>query len=102
MSLSFPMRNKSIRDWIYKQTIKYNGIDTDFYGFFYGRTRYHNSVVRKSLYGEPQYVPFENIKLPVPEHYHEYLTQMFGDYMKLPPVEQRQGLHCISVDFGEY
>jgi len=27
---------------------------------------------------------------------------MFGDYMKLPPVEQRQGLHCISVDFGEY
>jgi len=40
--------------------------------------------------------------LPVPEKYDEYLTQMFGDYMKLPPVEQRQGLHCISVDFGEY
>jgi lipopolysaccharide cholinephosphotransferase len=45
---------------------------------------------------------FEDAEFFVPEHYHEYLTQMFGDYMKLPPVEQRQGLHCISVDFGEY
>lgn len=47
-------------------------------------------------------MPFEDYKLPLAEHYHEFLTQMFGDYMKLPPIEQRQGSHLISVDFGKY
>ena len=40
--------------------------------------------------------------LPVPEFYHEYLTQMFGDYMKLPPLEERVGLHITNIDFGKY
>ena len=47
-------------------------------------------------------MPFEDTMLPVPEHYHEYLTQMFGNYMQLPPEEQRKGLHLIDVDFGSY
>ena len=102
MALSFPLKNEKVRTWILKQTTKYNEIDTDFYGFFYGRTRYRSSVVRKNLYGKPNYVPFEDTTLPVPERYHEYLTQMFGDYMKLPPIEHRKGLHLIDVDFGKY
>ena len=102
MALSFPLKSDKIRGWVLKQTTKYNDKDTNSYGFFFGRTRYHNSVVRKKLYGEPLYVPFEDTMLPVPEHYHEYLTQMFGDYMVLPPVEQRKGLHLIDVDFGGY
>ena len=102
MALSFPLRSKSVRSWVLGQTTKYNGINTDFYGFFFGRTRYHNSVVRKNLYGQPRYVHFEDTMLPVPEHYHEYLTQMFGNYMQLPPIEQRKGLHFIDVDFGGY
>lgn len=102
MALSFPLKNKLIRNWILSQTTKYNDSQTDYYGFFYGRNRFYNSIVDKSLYGTPKYVPFEDTMLPVPEHYHEYLTQMFGDYMKLPPEEQRKGLHLISVDFGRY
>ena len=102
MALSFPLKSKKIREWVLRQTTRYNEIDTDFYGFFFGRTRFHNSVVKKSLYGEPLYVPFEDTMLPVPEHYHDYLTQMFGNYMQLPPIEQRKGLHLIDVDFGEY
>ena len=102
MMLSFPLKNKSIRDWVLRQTTKLNNKDTQFYGFFFGRTRFHNSVVRKDLYGHPHYVPFEDTMLPVPEHYHEYLTQMFGNYMQLPPEERRKGLHLIDVDFGSY
>ena len=48
------------------------------------------------------YVPFEDTFLPVPEKWHEYLTQVFGNYMKLPPIEQQKGLHLLSVDFGKY
>jgi lipopolysaccharide cholinephosphotransferase len=47
-------------------------------------------------------VPFEDALLPIAEHYHEYLTQVFGDYMQLPPENQRVGLHMLSVDFGKY
>ncbi len=100
--LSMPMRIKAIRKPILKFIYSFNNQKTKRLGFYCGRTRFRNAITPRSIYGKPQYVPFEDTQLPVPEHYHEYLTQMFGDYMKLPPVEQRVGLHLISIDFGKY
>lgn len=102
MALSFPMRFSPIRRFVIRQTLCYNASPTTHYGFFYGRTRYKTSITPKSIYGTPHYVKFEDTELPVPEHYHEYLTQMFGDYMKLPPKNEQKGLHLISVNFGKY
>lgn len=34
-------------------------------------------------------IPFENLYINVPSGYNEYLTQMYGNYMKLPPLEKR-------------
>lgn len=103
MFLSFPMNNKYIRRYAESQVLKYNTIpNVSHYGFFDGRTRWHSGVIAKKLFGKPTYVKFEDTELPVPEKYHDYLTQVFGDYMKLPPIEQRKGLHLISVDFGNY
>ena len=100
--LSFPLRIKPIRDGFKHQVEKYNGKETDYYGFFYGRTKYKTAIVKKELFGKPLRVPFEDTQLCVAEHYHEYLTQMFGDYMTPPPVEQQVGLHLVNVDFGKY
>ncbi len=36
------------------------------------------------------FVQFENIRVPIPEGYDSYLKANYGDYMKLPPVEERQ------------
>ena len=102
MALSFPLKYKFIREFVLHQTTMYNNKKTAYYGMFYGRGNYRTAVVAREIFGTPIYVPFEDMQLPVPEKCHEYLQQTFGDYMKLPPVEQRQGLHCISVDFGEY
>lgn len=102
MALSFPLRCKFVRQWVLKRVEKFNGIETENFGFFYGRTRYHSSVIKKSIFGKPTYVPFEDTEFPIAEHYHEYLTQVFGDYMKLPPENQRVGLHLLDVTFGEY
>lgn len=39
---------------------------------------------------------FEDGNYPIPNNYDFYLTQLYGDYMQLPPVEKRQSLHCFS------
>ena len=42
---------------------------------------------------------FEGMKVPVSAHYHELLTTLYGDYMKLPGEEERRiKEHAILVD----
>lgn len=36
---------------------------------------------RKEWYDEAMVVPFENMEIAVPKHYHEVLTSQYGDYM---------------------
>lgn len=102
MFAAFPLKCKCLRDFVKYQVECLNGKETLRIGFFYGRTRWKSCVISRGLLGIPRYVPFEDTLLPVPEKYHEYLTQVFGDYMKFPPVEQRVGLHVLSIDFGKY
>ena len=51
-----------------------------------------------TIYTELERRNFENLQLPIPKNYDCYLTQLYGDYMKLPPQEaripkHRSGLH---------
>ena len=34
-------------------------------------------------------VPFEQYNFCIPDNYDEYLTNLYGDYMSLPPREER-------------
>ena len=45
---------------------------------------------RKQLFDEAVLVEFEGDKYPAPIGYDEYLGTTYGDYMKLPPKEQRK------------
>lgn len=102
IALSFPCRIPVIRRFIRHQIERLNNQECDYWGFYYGRTKFKSAVIKRSLFGKPLLVPFEDTFFPVAEHYHEYLTQVFGNYMQLPPVEKRVGLHLLSVDFGKY
>ena len=102
MFMSFPLKIKTVRDWFRSQVEKFNNSETEYYGFFYGRTNLKTAIVKKAIFGNPIRVPFEDTYLCVAEHYHEYLSQMFGDYMTPPPADERVGLHLINVDFGKY
>lgn len=46
---------------------------------------------------------FEGIPVRVPKMYHEYLTTIYGDYMKLPPVEKRvsHNIDAYYIESGE-
>lgn len=50
-----------------------------------------------SWYGEGVDLVFEGIKVKVPEKYELWLTQVYGDYMKLPPEEKRVTHHYTEV-----
>ena len=44
----------------------------------------------KSAFSSTLYVDFEGYKMPIPAGYDQVLTDAFGDYMQLPPLEQRK------------
>lgn len=48
-------------------------------------------------------MPFSDFMIKVPVGYHEYLTNVYGDYMKFPPVEKRVSHHYhyyLNMDKG--
>ena len=44
----------------------------------------------REVMGKPTPIMFEGHELMGVEHPHEYLTRLFGDYMKLPPENDRR------------
>lgn len=102
MSISKLLNINPIKRFIRGQYLRYNNQDTMFYSEILGRARFHNAFTPKDIYGKPTYTTFENFKFPVQEMHHEYLSRIFGNYMDLPPEEDRKGLHITSINFGKY
>lgn len=70
------------------------------------KTRYKGNVVcsfnpyrdvKDEIYGKPVKLKFENMEFNAPCKYKEYLTILYGDYMKLPPEEKRVSNHDFKV-----
>lgn len=53
--------------------------------------------VRSNVFNDTTNVEFEGHMFPAPEKYDEYLTDLYGDYMKLPPVDQRVTNHTFDA-----
>lgn len=55
---------------------------------------YHErEIFPKAWLGQGKEFPFEDTTVLLPEEYDKYLRHFFGDYMQLPPVEQRIEKH---------
>ena len=53
----------------------------------------YKEVFPKEWLGDGKIFPFEDTEVPLPQEYDKYLRHFFGDYMQLPPVEQRVEKH---------
>ena len=61
----------------------------------------------KEIFKEGSHAIFEGVDVMVPKDYDKYLTLLFGDYMKLPPIEKRVGHHhhkglSLTVDYKTF
>jgi lipopolysaccharide cholinephosphotransferase len=64
--------------------------------------RYIRYMVEKNDFENIIKVEFEGYKFPVPKNYHKILTNIFGNYKKLPPVDKRNSHHgIIHIDLGD-
>lgn len=50
-------------------------------------------VMKKSWFGKGKTLSFEGKEFAVPEKYEKFLEKGYGDYMKLPPIEERKLTH---------
>lgn len=58
-------------------------------------------IVDKRLLGKGRKYPFETLELNGPEHYDEFLTHFYGDYMT-PPKDADKDKHNIEeISYGE-
>ena len=56
---------------------------------------YMKNKYPKEIFASAVYKEFENMQMPIPVGYDEYLKIAFGDYMTLPPAEQQKPHHNI-------
>lgn len=87
-----PLKEKNKID---KLLNKYSFYNKKYAGTIMGayRTR---EIVPTVFFGKPTAYEFEDIQLYGPEMYDEYLTHMYGKYMKLPKKEE-QKIHCKEL-----
>ena len=54
-------------------------------------------IVPAHGYGQGTDLTFEGMTVKVPDDYHSWLTQVYGDYMQLPPEEKRIPHHYVEA-----
>lgn len=54
-------------------------------------------ILKAEWFNATTNLPFEGIQVCVPKDFDVILTHIYGDYMKLPPVEARVGHHYVTA-----
>ena len=73
-------------------------LDSISYSYNYDESKnvvlYSGGYWRRDIYPKVWFLAqtelsYEGMNIKIPAQYHEYLCQLYGDYMQLPPVEER-------------
>lgn len=59
-------------------------------------------IFRKDDFKDIKKIKFEDIEVNIPSGYDNILKSLYGDYMQLPPEEDRYNHITETLDFGEY
>lgn len=87
------MPMKVIRKMQYALAVRYNKSTSSLYYYSNYQPDYLYVTLEKQWVDKIVDLPFEDTVLMAPENWHQVLTQIYGDYMELPPVEKRVPSH---------
>lgn len=92
--------NKLLAKFSYKQIYKYDSMDKNYkYCYWITPAKFKNGLFDKSFFENPVDVAFEDTFLLGSEKIKEYLEYRYGDYMKLPSLEQQKAaVHAYIFD----
>ncbi len=76
---------------------KYSFDDAEYIGVMTAPVHTTEERVIKKDYLEPIEVMFEGKYYHAPKNYDTYLTQLYGDYMQMPPEEKRKSHHAFNM-----
>ena len=100
-ALIFPIAKivgyKSWCKLIQKCARKYSFEQSEYVGVMTAPVHTVCEKVKKSEYIPQVPLKFENRRYMAPANYDVYLTQLYGDYMKLPPAEKRVSHHVFNI-----
>lgn len=59
--------------------------------------------ITRQWFQDLENVPFEDMTVMITRYYDKWLSGKYGDYMKIPPADQRERHKIVSkIDFGPY
>lgn len=99
------------KNFLYRQALSmlyhYDDKESELVCHLLGKAFYKKGIYRKKYFERSLCVPFEKVYLNIPVGAHEYLTERFGDYLKIPSEDsiknaQHTNLWSSTEDFSCY
>lgn len=92
--------NNWLSNLCYKLIYNYEEFGKEYaYCYWITKAKFHQGIFEKEMFKEPVDVDFEGVLLMGPTDIKKYLELRYGDYMKLPPEEQRElAIHAEIYD----
>lgn len=94
--LSSPFQYRCIQKQIHKLATRY-AFETSSFVEDYVMPWPHDVRCSRHAFEEYEEIAFESITVFILKGYDEYLTKLYGDYMMLPPMEQRVNHHNFKA-----
>ena len=94
------------KKYLYKRIVEYpyrlNKQHTNVKCYLYGTYGVPREFRSAYLFEDYTEVQFEDDTFMTLKHYEAFLTELFGDYMQLPPEHERHTHQIAEIDFGKY
>lgn len=94
------INNKTLKKMGSKLITKSINADSDY--IFNLSTSYNFDAFNKNIFKKSKKVKFETLNVNIPLGFDEYLTQIYGNYMEIPPKDKQVNHGFEKIDFGKY
>ena len=92
-----PLSIQTLLKIIHKNSVRYSKDKKTAYVSNIVWPTYKNEILLDEWFAESKPVDFEGYLFNVPKDYDKILSSLYGDYMKLPPVENRINKHHFNA-----